>query len=134
MFGQPLPINKKEQEFIRGYIHRYIQPISKRHSKHKALTVYMAVSIRKSIANIPILPILPNIQLIGPLQNLNISNSKDVRNFRRPFEFVVGPGREARALEHLAHLLPTEAEAADRPHVRELDHLHLRTGTSPARF
>ena len=44
-----------------------------------------------------------------------------------PFEFVVGSCGEGGRFEHLAHLLPAEAEVVDGPHVAELDHFHLGT-------
>lgn len=44
-----------------------------------------------------------------------------------PFEFVVGPSGERRRFEYLTHFFPTEAEVVYRPHVAELDHLHLCT-------
>lgn len=42
-----------------------------------------------------------------------------------PFQLVIGPRREGGALDDLAHLLTTEAEVVDGPHVRELHHFDL---------
>lgn len=42
-----------------------------------------------------------------------------------PLQLVVGPRREGGALDDLAHLLTTEAEVVDGPHVRELHHFDL---------
>lgn len=43
-----------------------------------------------------------------------------------PFQLVIGPWGEGGALDDLAHLLPTEAEVVDGPHVRELHHFDLQ--------
>lgn len=56
-----------------------------------------------------------------------------------PFQLVVGPRGEGGALDDLAHLLATEAEVVDGPHVRKLHHLDLGkvircVGTSVSRF
>lgn len=45
-----------------------------------------------------------------------------------PFQLVIGPRREGGALDDLAHLLTTEAEVVDGPHVRELHHFDLAKG------
>lgn len=44
---------------------------------------------------------------------------------RPPFQLVIGPRREGGALDDLAHLLTTEAEVVDGPHVRKLHHFDL---------
>lgn len=42
-----------------------------------------------------------------------------------PFQLVIGPRRKGGAFDDLAHLLTTEAEVVDGPHVRELHHFDL---------
>lgn len=42
-----------------------------------------------------------------------------------PLQLVIGPRGESGALDDLAHLLATEAEVVDGPHVRELHHFDL---------
>lgn len=42
-----------------------------------------------------------------------------------PLQLVIGPRRERGALDDLAHLLATEAEVVDGPHVWELYHFDL---------
>lgn len=42
-----------------------------------------------------------------------------------PFQLVIGPRREGRALDDLSHLFATEAEVVDGPHIRELYHFDL---------
>ena len=43
-----------------------------------------------------------------------------------PFQFIVSPGGEGGALDDLSHLLTTEAEVVDGPHVGELHHFDLK--------
>lgn len=45
-----------------------------------------------------------------------------------PFQLVIGPRREGGALDDFPHLLTTEAEVIDGPHVRELHHFDLLKG------
>lgn len=58
---------------------------------------------------------------------LDFQNKRQKSSFlvHLPFQLVIGPRREGRALDDLSHLLTTEAEVVDGPHVRELHHFDL---------
>lgn len=64
-------------------------------------------------------------RMINETAKVKKQNLKNNCFSKLPFQFVIGPRRESGTLDDLSHLLTTEAEVVNGPHVRKLHHFDL---------